>query len=181
MEGSAVFERYLFPGTISPNHAHTATRDKNDSAFTVQTKSFISNSSPPVGPQSWGSNYSCRATRFIRRRSRLTVSVDGPVRCLPILQDSVAAPKAFEIGLTRATLTERRYTLQSHGLSRSTEPDDLSKLTLQHLTGCIVIIVTPDDHFEHLRASLAPAAQRRTHTAARCPILFLRGGDIFIG
>jgi hypothetical protein len=67
------------------------------------------------------------------------------------------------------------------GKSLINRPDDLSKLTLQHLTGCIVIIVTPHDHFEHLRASLALAAQRRAHTAARCPILLLRGGDIFIG
>jgi hypothetical protein len=44
--------------------------------------------------------------------------MDGPVRCLPILQDSVAAPKVFGIALTRAALTERRYTLQSYGLSR---------------------------------------------------------------
>jgi hypothetical protein len=42
--------------------------------------------------------------------------MDGPVRCLPILQDSVAAAKAFGIGLTSAMLTERRYKLQSDGL-----------------------------------------------------------------
>jgi hypothetical protein len=57
----------------------------------------------------------------------------------------------------------------------------LLELTLQHFVCCFIIFVAPENEFEHLRADVSKAAQCRTQTAARCPILLLRRGDIFVG
>jgi hypothetical protein len=67
------------------------------------------------------------------------------------------------------------------GLSRSTLSNDLVEFTLQRFIGCIVIIVAPENEFEHLRVDFSKAAQSRAQTTACFPILFLRRGDIFIG
>src|SRR3954464_11524522 len=58
--------------------------------------------------------------------------------------------------------------------------DQLRELPLQRGVGLRVVIVTPDDELEHLRAEIAPPAQSGAHTTARAPIFFLGRARVFI-
>src|SRR5882724_9964265 len=63
----------------------------------------------------------------------------------------------------------------------STGSNDLTKLASKRFTCLGVVLVTPNNNLQHLRADFSPALQRSSQAAAGRPILGFGGGDIFVG
>src|SRR6266404_2142837 len=63
----------------------------------------------------------------------------------------------------------------------STPTNHLTELAGERFTGFIIVLITPDDDLEDLRADVAPALESSPQPSARRPILRFSRRDIFVG
>src|SRR2546426_8623472 len=67
------------------------------------------------------------------------------------------------------------------GVRESTGPDKAAQLACEGRVRLVVVLITPNDDFQNLRADLAPALQRRANSSPGRPIFGLGRGHTFVG